>query len=57
MLYNILEFFLRVFLGTSLVIITFMAIFVIACLFPFIIIGAGIYTLWDCVSDRQQNVS
>jgi hypothetical protein len=57
MLYNILEFFLRVFLGTSLVIITFMAIIAVGCLLPFIIIGAGIYTLWDIVSDRRQNVS
>lgn len=57
MLYNILEFFLRVFLGTSLVIITFMAIIAVGCLLPFIIIGAGIYTLWDFVSDRQRNVS
>jgi uncharacterized membrane protein HdeD (DUF308 family) len=57
MIYDILEFFLRVFLGTSLVIITFMAIFAVACLFPFILIGAGIYTIWDFVSDRQRKVS
>ena len=57
MLYDILEFFLKVFLGTSLVIslviITFIFIFAVAYLFPFIIIGVGIYTLWDYISDRR----
>ena len=53
MLYDILEFFLKVFLGTSLVIITFMSIFALAYLFPFIIIGVGIYALWDYISDRR----
>ena len=53
MLYDILEFFLKVFLVTSLVIITFMFIFAVAYLFPFIIIGVGIYALWDYISDRR----
>lgn len=53
MLYDILEFFLKVFLGTLLGIITFMSIFAVVYLFPFIIIGVGIYTLWDYISDRR----
>ena len=56
MLYDILEFFLKVFLGTSLVIITFMSIFAVVYLFPFIIIGVGIYTLWDYISDRRRHM-
>lgn len=56
MLYDILEFFLKVFLGTLLGIITFMSIFAVVYLFPFIIIGVGICTLWDYISDRRRHL-
>lgn len=57
MLYNFLEFLLRVFLGIFLLLISFMAMAAIGCLLPFIIIGVCVYTLWEIVSDRQQNIS
>lgn len=52
MLYNILEFLIRLFLGISMLIITFIAIFVVCCLSPFIVIIAGIYSIWKLIFDN-----
>lgn len=52
MIYDILEFLLRVFLVISLIIITFITIITLLCFLPFILIGIGVYTLYEFISDK-----
>lgn len=53
MLYDILDFFFRAFLIIFLAIITFMVIFALAWLFPFILIGVCVYTIYDFISNKH----
>lgn len=49
MLYDILEFLIRLFLGISILIIAFIALIAVGCLLPFIIVSANIYSIWEAI--------